>query len=122
MTALVVFDIEAVPDFDVGRRLLGEVDGAPDAEIRRMLGERYLRNGEDPATAFLKTPVYRIVSIAALYAKRDDGGGPWTATQFGSRSVGEKTEVEMVLGFVKSLPVDSRRDRPDPCDIQGQWL
>jgi len=48
----------------------------------------------------------------ALYAKRDDGGGPWTASQIGSRSVGEKTEAELLLGFVKSLPVDSRGTGP----------
>ena len=54
MTALVVFDIEAVLDFEVARRLLGRQDEAPDAEIRRMLGERYARSGEDPTTAFLK--------------------------------------------------------------------
>jgi len=30
-----------------------------------MLGERYSRNGEDPTTAFLKVPIYRIISIAA---------------------------------------------------------
>jgi hypothetical protein len=34
-----------------------------------MLGERYLHDGEDPKTAFLKVPIYRIISIAALYAK-----------------------------------------------------
>jgi hypothetical protein len=34
-----------------------------------MLGERYLRDGEDPKTAFPKVRVYRIISIAALYAK-----------------------------------------------------
>ncbi|HXW22044.1 MAG TPA: hypothetical protein VEK14_03980 [Rhodomicrobium sp.] len=79
MTALVVFDIEAVPDIEAARRLLGQQpDDATDAKIRRMLGERYARNGEDPVTAFLKVPIYRIVSIAALYAKREDGGGPWT--------------------------------------------
>ena len=89
MTALVVFDIEAAPDFGTARRLLAQPDDAPDADIRRMLGERYARDGQDPATAFLKVPIYRIVSIAALYAKRDDGGAPWTATQIGSRSVGE---------------------------------
>jgi 3'-5' exonuclease len=112
MTALVVFDIEAVPDFEMARRLLAQPDGTADADIRRMLGERYSRNGEDPATAFLKAPIYRIVSIAALYAKRDDGGGPWTVTQLGSRSVGEKTEAEILLGFVKSLPVDGRGTGP----------
>jgi 3'-5' exonuclease len=112
MTALVVFDIEAVPDFEMARRLLAQPNDTPDADIRRMLGERYSRNGEDSATAFLKAPIYRIVCIAALYAKRDDGGGPWTVTQIGGRSVGEKTEAELLLGFVKSLPVDSRGTGP----------
>ena len=36
MTALVVFDIEAVPDFEMGRRLLQQPDETPDADIRRM--------------------------------------------------------------------------------------
>jgi predicted PolB exonuclease-like 3'-5' exonuclease len=112
MTTLVVFDIEAVPDIDAARRLLTKPPETPDAEIRRMLGERYARDGENPAMAFLKVPIYRIVSIAALYAKRVDGGGPWTVTQIGSRSVGEKTEAELLLGFFKSLPVDGRGTGP----------
>ncbi len=112
MTALVAFDIEAVPDFEAARRLLAQPIDTPDADIRRMLGERYSRNGEDPTTAFLKVPIYRIVCIAAPYAQRDDGGGPWTVTQIGGRSVGEKTEAELLLGFVKSLPVDSRGTGP----------
>jgi len=37
MTALVVFDIEAVPDLEAARRLLGQPDHTPDADIRRML-------------------------------------------------------------------------------------
>ena len=57
MTALVVFDIEAIPDLEMARRLLARSDGTADAEIRRMLGERYSRAGEDPATAFLKAPI-----------------------------------------------------------------
>ena len=77
-----------------------------------MLGERYSLGGDDPATAFLKVPIYSIVSVAALYAKREDGGGPWTVTQISSRSVGEKTEAELLLGFVKSLPVDGRGTGP----------
>jgi 3'-5' exonuclease len=73
-----------------------------------MLGKRYSRDNEDPTKAFLKVTMYRIVSIATLNAKREDGGGPWMVTQIGSRSVGEKTEAEMLLGFVKALPVDGR--------------
>ncbi len=41
MTALVVFDIEAVPDLDMARRLLAQPDDTPDVDIRRMVGERY---------------------------------------------------------------------------------
>ncbi|MGZ5374788.1 MAG: hypothetical protein ACXWDK_11030, partial [Aeromicrobium sp.] len=94
MTTLVVFDIEAVPDFEAARRLFGQSNSMPHAEIRRMLGQRYSRDGEDPTTAFLKVPIYRIVCIAALNAKREDSGA-WTVTQIGSRLVGEKTEAEV---------------------------
>ena len=58
-----------------------------------MLGQRYSRDGGDPTTAFLKVPVYRIVCIATLNAKREDSGGAWTVTPIGSRLVGEKTEA-----------------------------
>ena len=112
MTVLIVFDIEAVPDFEAARRLLAQPDNTPDAEIRRMLGERYSRNNEDPTTTFLKVPIYRIVSIATLNARREESGGPWTVTQIGSRSVGEKTEAEVVLGFIKALPVEGRGTGP----------
>jgi len=112
MTALVVFDVEAVPDLEMARRLLEQPDDTPDADVRRMLGERYARAGEDPATAFLKAPIYRIVAIAALYAKREDGGGPWTVTQIVTHSISEKTEAELLLGFVQSLPVDGRGTGP----------
>ena len=43
MTALVVFDIEAVPDFEAARRLFAQPDSTPDAEIRRMLGGNAIR-------------------------------------------------------------------------------
>jgi predicted PolB exonuclease-like 3'-5' exonuclease len=105
---LVAFDIEAVPDLQAGRRLLAQPDSTPDAEIMRMLGERYSRDDADPTRTFLKVPIYRIVSISTLNAKREDGGGPWMVTQIGSRSVGEKTEAEVLLGFVKAFPVDGR--------------
>jgi predicted PolB exonuclease-like 3'-5' exonuclease len=57
MTVLVVFDIEAVPDFEAGRRLLAQPDSTPDAEIRLMLGKRYSRDNEDPTNTFLKVPM-----------------------------------------------------------------
>lgn len=108
MTTLVVFDIEAVPDFAAARRLLALSDDVADADVRQALGERYARAGEDPATSFLKVPMYKIVSIAALNAKREDGAGVWSVIQIGSRLVGEKTEAEVLIGFLKALPVDGR--------------
>ena len=69
MTVLVVFDIEAVPDLEAGRRLLAQPDSTPDAEVRRMLGERYSRDNGDPTKTFLKVPIYRIVSIATQSGK-----------------------------------------------------
>lgn len=112
MSTMVVFDIEAVPDLVAARRLLGRDDSTPDGEIRRLLGERYARDGADPATTFLKVPVYKIVCIATLNAKREDGSGRWTVTQIGSRIVGEKSEAEVLLGFLKALPVDNRGTGP----------
>jgi predicted PolB exonuclease-like 3'-5' exonuclease len=107
MTTLVVFDIEAVPDLVAARRLLGEAEGTPAAETRQRLGQRYARNGDDPRTAFLKVPIYQIVCVATLSARREDGGA-WQVNQIGSRSVGEKTEAEVLLGFFKTLPLDAR--------------
>lgn len=112
MTTLVAFDIEAVPDLAAARRLLAAPDEMPDAEVRQKLGERYARAGEDPATSFLKVPIYKIVCIASLNAKREDGGGAWSVGQIGSRLVGEKTEAEVLLGFLKALPVDARGTGP----------
>ena len=40
---IVVFDLETVPDLDVGRLLLGERETSSDAEIRSKLGSRYAR-------------------------------------------------------------------------------
>ena len=65
MTALVVFDVEAVPDLEMARRLLEQPDDVPDPDIRRMLGERYARNGEDPTTAFLSASIRRCSSRPA---------------------------------------------------------
>ena len=61
--------------------------------LENFMQERCSRNNEEPTTTFLKVPIYRIVSIATLNANREDGGGPWTVSQIGSRSVGEKTEA-----------------------------
>ena len=107
MTTAVVFDIEAIPDLDAARRLLGIGDQIADEDVRLRLGERYATAGDDPATAFLKVPVYKIVSLAALYARREEDGS-WITSQMGSRHTGQKPEAEIVASFSKNLPLDDR--------------
>jgi hypothetical protein len=55
----VVFDLETVPDLAAGRELLKVDATTSDEQIRRMLGERYTRPGEDPDNAFIKVPLQR---------------------------------------------------------------
>jgi len=76
-------------------------------DIRRMLGERYSPQWRGSDDGVLKVPIYRSSHRRPLCQARR-WRRSWTVTQIGSRSVGEKTEAELLLGFVKSLPVDSR--------------
>jgi predicted PolB exonuclease-like 3'-5' exonuclease len=43
MTVLVVFDIEAVPDLEAGRRLLAQSDSTPDADPTDVGGTLFAR-------------------------------------------------------------------------------
>ena len=96
MTALVVFDIEAVPDFEVGRGLLGRPDDAPDAEIRRMLGERYARDGEDSLLLLSRRSLSR------------GGGEPSTASLAG---VGAEWVLRRVLSRWERRPFNGTCSR-----------
>ena len=104
----VVFDLETVPDLAVGRELL-KVDAATsDEQVRRMLGERYARPGEDPDDAFIKVPLQRIVCIGAIYAERTDLGF-WSVVRSGVGHIGVRPERELVERFVDSL-----KETPSP--------
>ncbi len=98
----VVFDLETVPDLVAGRELLKADAATSDEQVRRMLGERYARPGEDPANAFIKVPLQRIVCIGAIYAERIDRG-PWIVTRSGVGHIGMRPERELVERFVDSL-------------------
>jgi predicted PolB exonuclease-like 3'-5' exonuclease len=104
----VIFDLETVPDLLVGRELLRASPEIPDEQVRRMLGERYARPGEDPQKSFIKIPLQRIVCIGAVYVDRVDSG-PWTVTRSGVVHIGSRTERELVERFVDSLA-----DAPSP--------
>ena len=99
---VVIFDLETIPDLATGRELLQTAPGVADEEIRRMLGERYAKPGEDPSNAFVKAPLQRIVCIGAIYAERTDQG-PWMVSRSGVGHIGTRPERELVARFVDSL-------------------
>jgi predicted PolB exonuclease-like 3'-5' exonuclease len=98
----VIFDLETVPDLSAGRELLRASSEIPDSQVRRMLGERYARAGEDPDNAFVKISLQRIVCIGAINVERIDRG-PWTVVRSGVAHVGLLPERELVERFVDSL-------------------
>ncbi|HKU65948.1 MAG TPA: 3'-5' exonuclease [Rhizomicrobium sp.] len=98
----VVFDLETVPDLAAGRELIQAAPDAADEQVRRTLGERYARAGEDPALAFVKTPLQKIVCVGAIYAERGDRG-PWMVTRSGVVHVAQRPERELVQSFIDSL-------------------
>lgn len=66
-----VFDIETVPDADMGRRWLGTAPDVADSEVRGLMVERRLQdtNGQ---SSLLKPPFHQVCAIAA--ALIDDAG------------------------------------------------
>jgi hypothetical protein len=99
---VVIFDLETVPDLVAGRELVQAAPDAADEQVRRTLGERYARAGEDPSFAFVKTPLQKIVCVGAIYAEREDRG-PWTVTRSGVVHVAQRPERELVQSFIDSL-------------------
>jgi len=94
---LLVLDLETVPDLDAGRALLGEAAGGlDDAALRAALGARYAREGQDPATAFLKPVLHRICAMGVLRAERDTPEAPWRILSCRARSTAEMDEPEML--------------------------
>jgi hypothetical protein len=72
MEQLLVLDLETLPDLDAGRALLGEAASGLDmAALRAALGARYARDGQDPATVFLKPVLHRICVVGVLRAERE---------------------------------------------------
>ncbi len=104
MERVVVFDIETVPDLAAGRALLGEeAEGLTDAALRARLGARYAREGQDPATAFLKPPLHAIACLALLVAERDGAEEPWRVRRMASRHIGETPEPEILALFERTV-------------------
>ncbi|WP_160121792.1 ribonuclease H-like domain-containing protein [Rhodovarius lipocyclicus] len=94
---ILVLDIETVPDLATGRTLLGAAaEGMDDTALRAALGARYARAGEDPAHAFLKAPLHRLVVLGVLRLRRDGQGEPWQVTQLEARGTDDVPEAALL--------------------------
>lgn len=116
MTTYVVFDLETVPDLEMGRRLFKLGSEVPEAEVREAIG-RHSRRGDDGTPAlevFVKPPLHRIACIGALFAERQDDG-TLAVKSLGARHIGEKTEAEMVRDFIQAL----QKDKPCLVSFNG---
>ena len=104
MERVVAFDTETLPDLAAGRALLGEAAlGLDDSALRARLGARHAREGQDPATAFLKPPLHALACLALLVAERDGAQEPWRVRRMAARHVGETAEAEILALFERSL-------------------
>ncbi len=63
-----VFDIETVPDTDLGRRVFG-VDGLDDEDVARIM---FFKQRQARGTEFLPVYQHRVVAISAVLRTRDD--------------------------------------------------
>jgi hypothetical protein len=107
MDRLLVLDVETVPDLDAGRRLLGAAAPADDKALRAALGARQGGRAEaDPATAFLKPPLHRIVALATLRAERDGPGEAWRPARLTVRHTGQRPEASILAGLERSVAAE----------------
>jgi len=107
MDRLCIFDLETVPDMAAARRLLDPAAAMDDLTLRAALDARYARAADAPGTAFVKTPLHRVVCIGLLMVERDDPEGPFRPTRFSVRNIGDTPEPDLLRRFTAGL-----RDRP----------
>ncbi len=111
MDRVVVFDLETVPDLAAGRAMLGEeAAGLDNAALRARLGARYAREGQDPATAFLKPPLHAIACLALLVVERDSADEPWRPRRMAARHIGDTPEPDILDLFERTMA----QGRPGP--------
>ncbi len=89
MTSVVVWDVETVPDLEGFAKANG-LDGKTDDEIREAIGDK-----------FPKHVYHSIICIGALVAS--DRGSHWDVEALGAPHVGDRTERELISGFVDKI-------------------
>jgi 3'-5' exonuclease len=98
------FDIETVPDTDLGQRLYG-LEGLPDEEVAKAMT---FRQQQETGSDFLPLHMHRIVAIGAAWRHRDS---------FTVRCLGEpgSSEAELVAKFFEVID----RHTPDLVSWNG---
>jgi predicted PolB exonuclease-like 3'-5' exonuclease len=86
-SSVIVFDLETVPDLGAVARIHG-LEGKGEAEVLAALGD-----------GFPKPPLHQIACLGALIATW--AGDHWKTSSLGARHVGERSEAEIIAGFVK---------------------
>jgi predicted PolB exonuclease-like 3'-5' exonuclease len=87
--AVIVWDLETVPDLRAAARILG-IEYESDDQVRVAMGPN-----------FPKHPLHGIACIGALVARREDKG--WRTTAIGAPHVEERPEPELIRSFVDRI-------------------
>jgi predicted PolB exonuclease-like 3'-5' exonuclease len=87
-----VFDIETVPDVELGRRLFG-LEGLDDAEVAKAM---FARRRQETGDEFLQHPFQRVVAISCVLRSRD-GLKVW------SLGDPQSSEAELVERFYEGI-------------------
>jgi predicted PolB exonuclease-like 3'-5' exonuclease len=88
---ITVWDIETIPDLR-GFAAANGHDGKADQEIREAMGDK-----------FQKHIFHCIICIGALVARRDNAH--WEVIGLGAPHIGERSEKELIIGFVNRIAV-----------------
>jgi hypothetical protein len=89
------FDIETIPDPDVGRRILG-LHGTDGEVVREMVRLRLEQTGG--RSEYPVPPWHRVVAVCV--AVLDPAGGPAEIRALGGEALDERSHVEGFFGFV----------------------
>ncbi len=100
---IAAFDIETIPDPDVGRRLWG-LEGDDDAVVRAMVARRVEET--DGRSEYPKLPHHRVVTVGVAWL--DPASGRFKLGTCGGAAMDERSHLE---GFVRLLGEPTRSPR-----------
>jgi predicted PolB exonuclease-like 3'-5' exonuclease len=100
---LLAFDIETIPDPDVGRRVFG-LEGDDQAVVRQMWKKRLEET--EGSTGYPQLPHHRVVTIAA--AGLDPGTARFKLAVLGGQAMEERSHLEGFFQVIRAAPRAAR--------------